>query len=232
MNMKYVTRILTILFIGALLSSCDNVLEPNVSKQGGQILSAGNGLVQVQIGAAEGARTIMPSTPAFSKYTVVFSVSGKTDITVTIEDPVTTVTQELTVETWNVAVTAYMKFTPTGGSETEYAAATGSGSVTVTADATTPVTVSLTPQSITGSGVPNGIFTYKVTYPSEGVTAALTVKDSSGTPVSGLNGVTPGVGTEVSTVLSPGYYDLVISLTKAVGAGTHRRLLKTKTRVK
>ncbi|GHU71894.1 hypothetical protein FACS189450_08710 [Spirochaetia bacterium] len=215
--MKNVTRIITILFLGALLGSCNNVLEPPVFNQGSQSLSAGNGLVRVQLGAIETARTIMPTTPTqFSKYTVAFTADGKAPVTATIESPATEVQQVLTTGTWNVAVTAFMQFTVTGGTEQEYAAASGSDTVVVTENVTTDVQVALTPLSITDGTAPKGIFSYKVTFPADG-TGTLTVKDKLGSVVTGLNEKSLTSNTPVSLELDSGYYDLSISLTNGAG---------------
>jgi hypothetical protein len=185
------------------------MLEPLVSK---------NGIVRVQFGAPETARTIMPATPdRFSKYTVVFTADGKEAVTATIESPATEVEQILSTGTWDIAVTAFMTFTPNGGSATEYAAAAGSDSVTVTEDVTTDVQVVLTPLSITDPNAPGGIFSYTVTFPEDVTLAALTVKNSSGTVVSALDGISLVSEAPVSVELDSGYYDLAISLTNGAG---------------
>ncbi|GHU15589.1 hypothetical protein FACS1894163_02870 [Spirochaetia bacterium] len=215
--MKNVTRIITILFMGALLGSCNNVLEPPVFNQGSQSLSAGNGLVRVQLDAAELARTIMPTTPTqFSKYTVAFTADGKAPVTATIESPATEVQQVLTTGTWNVAVTAFMQFSATGGTEQEYAAASGSGTVVIAENITTDLQVALTPLSMTDTTAPKGIFSYKVTFPAGG-TGTLTVKDKLGSVVTGLNEKSLTSNTPVSVELDSGYYDLSISLTNGAG---------------
>jgi formylglycine-generating enzyme required for sulfatase activity len=145
----------------------------------------------------------MPTAvPVFSRYRLVFSKSGETDIVI---DPAPGLagsgeSQELAAGTWTATVTGYQNLTVSGGSAADYPAARGSESVTVSAGQITNVIVHLTPLPVDGTEL--GIFTYKVTLPA-GATAELTL--GSETPVPLTSGV------EVSMARASGYYDVFIS---------------------
>ena len=126
-----------------LAASCGQPFDPPPEGIG-----QGAGRVILTVSAGDAGRTILPrDTPVFSRYELVFSRSGDTDIKISDTTSITGagVSQELAAGTWTSAVSAYRRFTPTGGSETEYLATRGSASVTVTAGQSTAVTVSIAP---------------------------------------------------------------------------------------
>jgi hypothetical protein len=156
------------------------------------------------------ARTILPAkTPDFSRYALVFSRDGYTDITETDTAGLagSGVSRELAAGTWTATVTAYRAFTVTGENRTEYPAARGDADLTVAAGETTQVMVPIAPIPVTDPGVPaaKGIFTYKITFPA-GVSGALTFGNETT--------ITLVSGEEVSVEKTPGYYDLAVFLTK------------------
>jgi hypothetical protein len=186
----------------AALAACAQVITPQHHAGG----ATGQVILSVSTGADNAARTILPKkVPVFSRYVLEFSQGGTT-ITAADTSGINGagVNQELDPGIWTATVSAYRRFKPTAGSEMEYLAARGSAPVTVTTGKVTPVTVDLKPVSLTDKG----FFTYTVSFPGD-ATASLTLTDGVTTTTE-----TPVSGTKASIELDPGYYDLVISLTK------------------
>jgi hypothetical protein len=202
----------------AALAACAQPVTPAVHPGG----TTGRVILSVSAGTPGAARTILPTTtPAFSRYELVFSTSGESDVSVTNTTGIdgAGVSQDLKAGTWTAMVSAYRRFTPSGGADTEYLAARGSEPVTVTGGANTPVTVTLEPVQAPGG---KGIFTYTVTFPGLVSTATLTLT-GAGTPITEH----PVSGTKVSIAVDPGYYDLTLSLENYNGtltAGTSERV--------
>ena len=142
--MKKIQHILSnvavILGLAVLAASCKQFLDPpayDAEAHGGRVI------LKVSTGDADSARTVLPSAPlSFSRYELSFTKGGDT---VPVSDTSglsgTGVSQELAEGSWTAAVNAYRRFTPTGGTDTEYLAAQGSANVTVTAGQSSPVTV-------------------------------------------------------------------------------------------
>ena len=214
----------------ALVLSCE---QPDGSSVGAP---AGKGSVAISVStdgpAGSVLRTILPDEePVWSKFELVFE-RGADESKETIKVPgdgedepdLTTLEgfeQALDLGDWTVTVTAYQKFTPTDGTETEYPAAQGSETFTVRAGELTTKTVTIKPIPLDTEDDElkdvKGIFDYSITYP-DGATGSLTLtdKDSKETTVQQLN---DNAGTEPNTVaaskeLATGYYKLKISLTK------------------
>jgi formylglycine-generating enzyme required for sulfatase activity len=198
---------------GALLIlSCTQLFEPPVLAFSVPAPSGETGRVVLAV-ASGAAKTIMPAAPVFSRYKLVFSKSGESDIVI---DPALGLagsageSKELAAGTWTATVTGYQNLTVSGGSAADYPAARGSESVTVSAGQITNVIVHLTPLPV--NGAEQGIFTYKVNFPAGVTSAELTL--------GGETPVTLTSGTEVSMAKASGYYDLFISLKKgALSAG-------------
>jgi hypothetical protein len=151
-------------------------------------------------------RTILPTeAPQFSRYALVFSRNGYSDITIDNAGGVagSGESRELAAGTWIATVTAYRTFT-VDVTATEYAAARGSAEIAVSAGAVTPVTVNIAPIPVTDTTV-KGIFTYTVTFPAG---ASGTLQFGTETPVPLVS------GHEVSVEKTPGIYDLTVSLAK------------------
>jgi hypothetical protein len=214
-KIRYILSALAAITGLAVLAACAQIVTPSDYLAGG---TTGRVILSVSTGAENAARTILPTgTPVFSRYELDFT-NGDTTISAPDTSGITGagVSQELTAGTWTVTVRAYRNFTPTNGTETEYLAARGSVSITVTGWQVLPVTVPLTPVPVTDTTV-KGIFTYKVTFP-DGVTAAyLTI--GSGEPVALTS------GQAVSVEQDPGYYDFFITLRKGpLSAGTAEKV--------
>jgi hypothetical protein len=195
---------LAALAVLAVLGACAQIVAPRILPGG----NTGQVHLTLSTGPEGAARTILPTeTPDFSRYELDFTQGGTT---VPVSDPSDLagagIIQELETGTWIATVKAYRRFTPSGGSDTEYLAARGSADVTVAAGQLAAVTVPLTPISITDTAV-KGIFTYTVSYPYDVSTATLTL--------SGGTTITKTLTSEetVSLEVDPGYYDLTISLT-------------------
>ena len=202
--MKNLKHSLILAVLAVLALSCRQILSPPAIDTAGE--DTGRVVLTVSAVKNDPARTILPAeTPVFSRYELVFSRSSYSDITITNAPAVTGagVSQELDAGTWTATVSAYRTFTPTGGSSTEYLAARGSESVTVTAGQVTPVTVSVEPVM---DATVKGIFTYTVKFPA-GKSGELTI----GGDTYYLNNSPETASVEVD----PGYHDLTISLTNA-----------------
>jgi hypothetical protein len=204
----------------ALVLSCSNLLEPE-----SPVIESGKGLVVLSVstgddsaGASTSIRTITPAEiPAFSRYELVFTKSGESDVTISNATGIAGagVSQELAAGTWTATVRAYRQFIIS--SPEEYLAARGSETITVNAGAVTEKTVHIKPVPVTDTAP--GIFTYKVTFPL-GASGTLTLTGGA-SPIS----YTLSSGAEVSRELAPGYYNLVVSLTKGIlTAGTSEKL--------
>ena len=192
----------------ALAVSCTNPMNPPPTDG-----DTGQVVLRVSTGEAGSARTILPAEPlSFSRYELAFAKEGADTVQVADTSSIAGngVTQELAAGTWTAAVNAYRMFTPTGGTATEYLAAQGSASVTVSAGQVASVTVPIAPVPIAGSAV-KGIFTYTVNFP-EGASGTLSIENQTVSLEQDLTS-----GQTVSRELDPGYYDLVISLTNGDG---------------
>jgi hypothetical protein len=189
----------------AALAACAQVTAPQHPAGG----ATGRVILSVSAGADNAARTILPKeVPAFSRYELDFTGGGTpvANVPATPVEIASGLSQELDAGDWTVEVRAYRRFTPTGGSETEYLVARGSAPVTVSGGQITELIVNLQPVPLTDTTV-KGIFTYTVSFPSSVSTATLTL----------TGGTTPTTKTltseaTVSLELDPGSYDLVISL--------------------
>jgi hypothetical protein len=205
--MKRINCLPFILAAAAALSlSCAQVLEPPAGKTAP--LSAGMGRVILSVSTgADSPRTVFPrEAPVFSRYALVFSRNQFDSIVVNDAGDLagSEVDQELAAGTWTAAVTAYRLFTPASGEETEYPAARGSADLTVTAGETERATVSLAPLPVTDAAA-KGIFTCRVIFPAS-ASATLTLGNEAPIPLPS--------GVEFSIEKNPGYYDLIVSVTK------------------
>jgi hypothetical protein len=169
-------------------------------------VSGASGIVAVSIqtpqtAASTTARTIHPALDGFSRYELSFSEGPMAHAPVEIHaDGNTSI--DLVVGDWTIIATAY---------KGETASARGSATVTISAGATTPVSIILGPVP-EGS---NGTLSYSVTSPS-GAEGSLTVQTITGGAVAG-GSIPLMTGTTSANTLSflPGEYLLFISLTRA-----------------
>jgi sugar lactone lactonase YvrE len=194
----------------ALILSCSPLFEAPAEADGGSG-ETGRVVLRVSAGGTDSgpARTVLPTTvPKFSRYELVFSRDGAAAITVsdTARIEGEGVSQELIAGAWEATVTAYRKFTVTGGQEKEYEAARGSSAITVAAGKITPITVNIEPLPVEGT-TEKGIFTYTVNFPA-GVTKAELTFGSETPPLALIS------GRKASVEKAPGYYDLFILLEK------------------
>ncbi|GHV80916.1 hypothetical protein AGMMS49944_27070 [Spirochaetia bacterium] len=197
--------------LGIIFSACIQPIGPAAPQ------NPAKGLVVIGISGGD-ARTLMPSDPVFTKYDMLFhctSDAGIADVPLNNISPGEIsggVYQELEPGTWTVTVTAYVNLSP-AGTPTDYVAATGSETITLTARNTVSKTVNISPAAITGTG--NGVFRWNINI--SGITgigsAYMDLKDDMGTSVLGspkdLTGYPSG-----SVELVGGSYELTITLVK------------------
>jgi hypothetical protein len=204
---KKLGALLSASLCAALILSCSPLFEAPVEAAGGSG-ETGRVVLSVSAGGAGPARTVLPKTaPEFSRYELIFSMDGAEDVTVSDTAGIAGagVSQELAAGEWTATVTAYRKFTVTGGQEKDYPAARGSSPITVAAGRVTEATVTLMPLSEAGT-TEKGIFTYTVIFPAG---ATVTLKFGRDETVSLTTS-----GQNVSVDKAPGYYDLCISATR------------------
>jgi hypothetical protein len=135
-----------------LLGGCPMAEEGEPGQPGGRgSVSAGKGLVRVAIGGERAARTLMPGTPTFIHYNLLFTPATGTAIKVSAA-PEEYIDVELLAGTWRVEVYGYTEFDPTdSGTDTPYLAAYGAeASVTVANGGTIDVSVNITPIPVGG----------------------------------------------------------------------------------
>jgi len=171
----------------------------------------GEGTFSLIIGNA--GRTILPATVLdnFALYTLVFSSTGRENISVERNNTNLTDSITLSVATWNLTVTAY-----TDNGRTKPVA---QGSIDgIVIDAGANVSRSLELKPIVKSGA-KGTFIWNIVYPRDVKTASMKITplDPSGTPEQELyfKGGTPSVGDNNPTnplYLNTGYYQVMFSL--------------------
>ncbi|GHV30654.1 hypothetical protein AGMMS4952_17980 [Spirochaetia bacterium] len=210
-----------------LLASCPNPVEsaPHMLFP----LTPGMGRVQVrlnsgQLSSAE-ARTLMPSSPTFTKYTLDFTKDGQTIRKELPRDGDvsdlngTGYGVELESGTWDLTVTAY-----TGTSPNYREAAVGAASVVVTAGTTTTLPpIQIAPIPIDGNPSTPGTLKWVITLPAldaaDGAGLYYIKTGETSPNFADLNptGSAVSAGTVVtgSADLPPGYYDVTVLLTKS-----------------
>jgi hypothetical protein len=149
------------LFAAVLLVACsgafDTPAQQASSDTGTVVIRAGNGA----------ARTILPTGPdTFSRYELTLTKPGSEPVT-----PDATGIDGAGVEVrlepgeWTATVNAYRQFTVSGGTLSEYLAAKGGASLTVTAGGTNTETVTVKPVAFAEANGVKGIFSWDITLP-------------------------------------------------------------------
>jgi hypothetical protein len=189
--MKKRNRFASLLAIGAgfLLSACGGVHDPRPAVTG-----------SVTISIAAPARTLLPTTPVFSKYDIVIPGASVND-TGLLPDALNggKTYDSLPAGNYVVTVTAYQEL-----DTQDVAAAKGSANFSI-GGGTTNVPVTLRPLALDDPDAEDGVFTYTITLKG-GVTGTITIGTESPEDIT--------TGEEVKVPLEPGYYDLSIVLTE------------------
>ena len=218
--MKNIKSIICTLFIAAFcvgfFLACQNPFElPFAQKIPPQQYSAGEvGFFSLETGNLYTERTILPTTVQsnFALYTLVFSSSGKDNVSVdrtnaNLVNPIT-----LSVGTWNLMVTAFMD-----SGKTRPAAQGSLTEIGISIGANTSRNLELKPIIEAGA---TGTFSWNIVYPSEVTVAGMTIvplDTQTGTPEQTLyfKGGTPIVNGNSSASplsLNTGYYRVEFNL--------------------
>jgi hypothetical protein len=215
-NEKWGLYILTLLFATCSLFfvlGCENFFEPPKPKKAVE----DRGTFSLEIGGVQTGRTILPTTvqSSFALYTLVFSSSGRDDVSVDRTNTNLGNAITLAVATWNLTVTAYMD----SGKTRPIAQGSMEGIVIRTGENTSR---SLELKPIIEEGA-TGTFSWNINYPTDVTIASVTITPliHNGTPEQTLYfiGGTPGVDTIVNKnnsasplTLNTGYYQVVFNL--------------------
>jgi hypothetical protein len=179
-------------------SPLDSVKNPVSSASG----ATGTVLVSIQTpetALSAPALTIYPALDGFTRYELSFSDGPAAHASVAIGTGVNSPI-ELVVGNWTITATAYKDTT---------ASAQGSATVTVNAGTTTSASITLGP--VTGGAA--GTLGYSVTSPS-GATGSLTIQTISGEVTGGSIALAAGTTTANTLSLPSGEYMLFVNLTK------------------
>jgi len=200
-KMIYRAQRYTLLYtvLGMLIwTGCSDVLSPPRVKENG---------LKISISAdALNGRTLSPK-PVFTKYVLIFSgPSEQKHEDVTLDGNITSVlVNDLVLGVWTITATGYVRI-----SGREYAAAEGSGEVTV---------ISGTPQNLTihisarQEDSVNGFFSYSVNYPRSSANSGnITIYRFGESEWSGESRDLYNSSTSDSISLTPGYYVMTIRL--------------------
>jgi hypothetical protein len=177
----------------------------------------GRALVSAGLDEAGGAwtKSLMPTTPAFTKYSLAFTAAEKTPVSVdlTASADLSTVTGggygvDLEPGTWNLTVTAY-----TGTAPGFLEAAVNPTPVSVAVTAGTSVAAPVTVEYIDIDPLKQGILSWSITFPTLGAsdTAELKYKKTADSAYTTVNLKNLPAS---SDSLASGYYDVAISLTR------------------
>ena len=199
MNKKKNFLLCSLLFaicsFAVLFGGCDTTLN---SLGGYKTPKSGYGKVIVNVqnsaGLPKGARTIFPDAV---DYEYVYKFNG-TEVTPEDDGSFT-----LEANTYTVLVEAKIDAA---------IVASGSGIVVVAADGITPVTITLTPNAVTG----DGYFKYKITYDA-GITVTVNLKEWDGDSIV-LENPSPVSGDIITATVPAGAYLLTVSATNGAGA--------------
>jgi parallel beta-helix repeat protein len=195
---KHINILFAILGVFAL-AGCESPLNSVKAPVSGASGAVTVSIQTLQTVGSTTERTIKPALDGFSRYELNFSNGPAAHEPVAISANANTPI-ELVVGEWTITATAYSG---------ETAMAQGSATVTINADATTPVSITLGP-------VPegtNGTLSYSVVSPS-GATGSLAVQTATGGMVTG-GSITLTAGTTENTLSLPsGEYMLFVNLTK------------------
>lgn len=190
---------------------------------GGHRFLEGQGLVRVSIAGEEISRTLMPQNSSFTKHSLLFectSDSTNPNVSETFtESPIINKEVGLELGTWRLTVTGYTTL-----SGVERVAARGTAEITINAGSITDVSVNTTPiipGSAEAAGT-KGIFTYKIAFPAD-VDINHEETNIQFSPVGlGTSQTIRGLKNNIPTSVEvdPGYYDVIITLTKNDGGTT------------
>ena len=165
--MRHFILLLTVLLP---LASCNGVLGP-LDTEAGARPPRGMGYARVSLDY-HAPRTLIPSSPRFTRYALRFECSSSVQPAVTADFnaglPLGQVA--LTPGTWDITVTAYQNLT-VKALVTEFASARGTGTVTVSAGMVSdPVSITLRPAEIPLVPSPglSGVFSYNITIDNGG----------------------------------------------------------------
>lgn len=221
-NLSIIMAAIIMIFAG-----CANPLMPVVddaATAGNQNTGSGLGAITISVDSGTSSRTILPTTPSFTKYRLEFSGPGTVD---PVEDTSTTFdTVYLDPGEWTVTAYGYADF---DGSEVEVAQ--GSGTVTVTAGSAG--TLLLYIEAAQTGGTP-GTFDYTVTVPEalNGLVDAFDISyhpyGDSSSPVSDSGAISysgSGFSYNSSADMEPGYYLVTVSLSSGSYSATRMEIL-------
>jgi len=165
-----------------------------------------NGEVLIRLAGSNG-RTIMPSTPVFSRYELILQQEGSESKNINADDITGAgVSVALAVGDWAITLNAYQKI-----NGKEFIAAQGAYALSITPDRDSYIVeMELNPISIEDAA---GVFSFNIALPADADTAVLSLeKNNAEIEIINLKDTNTG-----SIELSPGYYDLSVILTKGEG---------------
>jgi hypothetical protein len=205
-----------------LWTGCDNIVHaPEAREAPRQDSSDGvvSGTVRVEIRTAgEEQRTLLPSAPEFSYYTLTFQQAGQTALEPERVELGETYTGSLAVGDWTIRAAGYVYITGIAGiTDGYYPAALNQEPkpLTVTEGGNHTVVIDIAGDARPGS---NGIFSYNIGLPSDSLTAAeLTIFPLTGgaaLKTADLTGAGKNAG---SFALGAGYYLLQIEMIATSG---------------
>jgi len=210
---KLLTIIYTSLFIACcccFFIACIDPIEPPALLGN----SAGEGTFSLVIGSEAEPRTILPTTVQgnFVVYTLVFSSTGRDNVSVDRTNSNLANSVTLPAATWNLTVTAYMD-----SIKTKPAARESLTGIVITAGANVSRSLELKPIIENGA---TGTFSWYISYPSDVTVASMKItplNTDMGTPEQTLffKGGTPLVSSDNTyspLSLNTGYYRVVFSL--------------------
>jgi len=196
-------------------AACSNAFSPV-----GQKTQEGAGFVTVTLNYSA-PRTLMPSTPVFTRYTLLFASAGKADVKADFPEGQTLGPVALEPGNWSITVSGYQNLTVKGAVQ-EFLAAAGTGSVTINAGtAAAPVSITLRPAAISANPVPEqtGVFTYAITndaaLPGANVSGGFSLNSKNGEFSYRVS--FPSLPAEGSIEVIAGEYDLSLLLTNSAG---------------
>jgi hypothetical protein len=233
-KIRYVRGILGVIAAATILScmflSCEQPDGPDVASvgKGSVLLTASIGSSSSGSSAGSVQRTIIPATPTFSSYKLVFTKGTGEDATIIEVDNATNdvltgegYVQALDAGEWTVKVSAYQQLELSDGTVSEEKAAENKTlkTFTIIEGKNEAVEVYIEPipwPTTQGSTVPTGFFTYTVSFP-EGATGTLTLTPGTGTGTQQYQLTSETSGTAISVKKDVGSYKLLITLEKEGG---------------
>jgi len=204
--MKRMNKVIfTGLVFCAILTGCADVTNPMLAV----IPDDGKGVVHLSI-TGTGERTILPGTPAFSKYEFLFEPldgqEGHDAITVYVGENVSQ-TVELTAGNWIIIAKGYVRISGVGGiNDGDYCAAEGSEQITVNAGQTRTLFIDIKGGVQAGE---KGVLSWNIIFPEDAQNVNMAILTFEGTEIHSIDLMDAPQG---NLAVDAGYYLLALSL--------------------